>query len=272
MELLTPETVEQRKKDLLEKTISLADQGNSFAQYIVGTLYRMGDDHPAKVVKRDLDKAELYLSNAAIQGELGAMAGMAQIKLNRGQPGDGLIWAWAFVEFGSKKDDATSSDKLVDQYAEYLFSRCMNALGPAGQAKMKEFDQYSQAFYARYGERILKRVKGNPVLITGGGPEIIFEGESVLPAPSGFLAQRFAYPDFYPGYATLLVQIDPTGKAVNAAVIDAEPNGAVGAYFARQVLTRVKYNRLPEQLPQVPRYGIQPFSTGWRGVPESKIP
>src|SRR6185436_5560579 len=47
-----------------------AQRGKPYAQYLLGTLYRLGKRHPAKLFERDDDKAATYLSNAAVHGQV----------------------------------------------------------------------------------------------------------------------------------------------------------------------------------------------------------
>jgi TPR repeat protein len=70
--------------------------GNSFAQYLIGSLYRIGDRLPGNVVPRDLEAANKYLSTAAAHGHLRAMAKMAELELSRKHYLEAMIWAQLF--------------------------------------------------------------------------------------------------------------------------------------------------------------------------------
>ena len=78
---------------------AVAETGDAYAQYLLGTLYRLGKSHPAKLFERDDEKAGKYLSNAAVNGQVLAMAGMAELELRRKQPMKAMIWAQAFARY-----------------------------------------------------------------------------------------------------------------------------------------------------------------------------
>lgn len=76
-----------------------ADAGDTTSQYFVGSLYRIGEKLPGSPVKKDLDKARLYLSNAAIHGHLYAMAKMSEISLEIGEYQSAMDWAQIYAYY-----------------------------------------------------------------------------------------------------------------------------------------------------------------------------
>jgi hypothetical protein len=65
--------------------------GDPDAQYVVGSIYRRGDDAQPPVA-RDADQAQRYLSTAAAHGRVFAMAKMAELELAEDRPLDAMIW------------------------------------------------------------------------------------------------------------------------------------------------------------------------------------
>ena len=79
----------------------LADNGNTYSQYVVGSLYRIGRQLPASPVQSDVNKASLYLSNAATHGRILAMAKMAEMKLREGDYLEAMNWAQIFGHYAT---------------------------------------------------------------------------------------------------------------------------------------------------------------------------
>src|SRR5690348_11223002 len=89
-----PLAVRQQRLAALERDAQTADQGEL---YLLGSLYEMGPHASGAPVARDLDKATLYLGNAALRGSLLAMAKMAEIKLATRNYREAMIWAQVFA-------------------------------------------------------------------------------------------------------------------------------------------------------------------------------
>lgn len=70
--LLDTETPQADREQLFVEEEKLAQSGDGEAEYVIGSLYRIGQR--TSPLPRDLDKARLYLSNAAIHGDIEAMA------------------------------------------------------------------------------------------------------------------------------------------------------------------------------------------------------
>src|SRR5579863_60413 len=74
------------RQEIFEGWRKAALAGDTDAQYVVGTMYRRGDDVLPHVVERDADQARRYLSTAAAHGRLLAMAKMAELELAEDHP------------------------------------------------------------------------------------------------------------------------------------------------------------------------------------------
>lgn len=98
--------------------------------YILGSLYQMGDRAPGALVKQDLDKAGLYLSNAAVNGSILAMAKMAEIELAKHEYPAAMIWAQIFAHYAA----VMIGNKHAQGYAAELVHRVIEKLGQSGVA------------------------------------------------------------------------------------------------------------------------------------------
>lgn len=242
MDLLDPQETKGNKTAILKTVQHSADQGNPISQYVMGSLYRLGMDHPAHVLDKDLDKAETYLSNAAIQGQIGALAGMALIKLERHQSDDAQVWAWAYAQFVAIQHKRFGGDKRVGQYGVKLFLKCKEQVGEA-RADSSEMQAYKRAFIDQYGSRILSALGNSARMYWGAPPKLL---SSELSSPSGISAR-------YPALAEFLVEIRPDGSVARAVVIDSLSNERIGSRWLSQVRSRVTFNALAEDAPQLPR-------------------
>ena len=95
-QFLDPATPLAQRQELFSVWHKQAVDGDIDAQYIVGSLYRIGDSNKPAVVAVDADKARRYLSTAAANGRIIAMAKMAELELTENRPLDAMVWAQLF--------------------------------------------------------------------------------------------------------------------------------------------------------------------------------
>ena len=129
--------------------------GDGEAQFVLGSMYMWGPRHPATLLPKDLAKAQIYLSHAATQGWLQAMAAMAEINLQLGHPKTATVWALADYSFSGARH-YTREGYLAD-----LLHRCLRAL-PVAEQKRALTD--ANGFIARYRNDVLAgRAMAGPV-------------------------------------------------------------------------------------------------------------
>jgi len=153
--LLSPDTPASDRSQQLQKLQARAENRGPRALYLLGTLYRLGDAHPSKVLPRDLDKARNYLSNAAILGLVNPMAGMAELELEANRPLDALTWTYIYLHYQRGKG-AVKPEKLpleyrgiTDGYDANLLERVMDSATEAG-VDPAAAGRYADAFIAKY--------------------------------------------------------------------------------------------------------------------------
>jgi hypothetical protein len=106
-----------------------AIQGDVDAQYVMGSLYRRGDDATPPVLERDTDQARRFLSTAAAHGRLLAMAKMAELELTQDRPLEATIWAQVYGYYrgwagdAGKDDSAAHPERRPTMYYEDLLRR-----------------------------------------------------------------------------------------------------------------------------------------------------
>ncbi len=136
--------------------------GDADAQYVVGTIYRRGDDVLPHVVERDADQARRYLSTAAAHGRLLAMAKMAELELAEDHPLEAMIWAQIYGAYrgwirttGQSPDYDAHKELQPTLYFEDLLARTSKRLAQKfGDQKTPEVLAGLNQFVAAHDEDV----------------------------------------------------------------------------------------------------------------------
>jgi hypothetical protein len=230
-----------------------AKAGDARAQYLLGTLYRLGKRHPAALLERDDDKASIYLSNAATSGQVLAIAGMAELELRRQRGMEAMVWAQAFALY--QKDEprdprVTRPDNQA--YAAYLLQRCYDKIGRGDEAQQQLVDAFV-AFQANHDAKIrsglgLARIEG----ITGAPLQLVSAPERPLGTPSA-TEERMKTP----GIALFLLGVDAKGAVQRRLVVDSLPDQVFAEGLTR-VADRLRFNPI-DGMTEL-RWGITPIA------------
>jgi hypothetical protein len=141
-QFLDPATPVAQRQEFFAAWHQQAIDGDVDAQYIVGSLYRIGDSNKPAAVALDTDKARRYLSTAAANGRVIAMAKMAELELTENRPLDAMVWAQLFgyyrgwvgrakpgeSEIYFDREYATHGKPVPTIYFEDLLMRAQRAL------------------------------------------------------------------------------------------------------------------------------------------------
>jgi tetratricopeptide (TPR) repeat protein len=212
-----------------------ARRGNAYAQYLLGSLYRLGTRHPAALFERDDDKAATYLSNAAVHGQLA------------------MVWAQAFTLYEKELQLDQSQDHQA--YAAYLLQRCFEKIGRAEET-LSQLEQAFAAFRQNHDANI--RAGGTGARFashneTGGATlEVINRDARHLIAPSAKEEKMKT-----PGLAFFLVGIDAEGKTQRRLVVDSLPDEVFAEGLTR-VADHIRFNPIPGMTEL--RWGMIPVS------------
>ena len=139
--VLDPEQPLAARQTALTAVRQAAQDGNGMAQFVIGSLYMWGPLHPAALLPKDLARTQIYLSNAAVQGWLPAMAAMAEVALQTGHPEHASVWALVDYYFSG------ASHYTVRGYLADLIHRCERRLTKAQRDKALAD---ANVFIARY--------------------------------------------------------------------------------------------------------------------------
>ena len=213
----------------------LAEHGNAFAEYVLGSLYMWGPQRPHALLPYNAALANEYLANAAIRGNLFAMQALAQFELLNHHPLQAMIWAQTLAYYHHRLWPA---QKRAVGYLPELIAHAQEQLTTAQEAKLLSD---VNGVLVRYGAQIeagLRRRR--PAL------------------PADCLARRIApqgtVPDFFrpgrwkhvPRAASLVMiyAVDPAGRIVDHAIINVLPNWHV-RYQMRYALAIMRFNPAP---------------------------
>lgn len=227
-----------RKRTLarFEKHAADADQRQL---YLLGSLYLMGDHTPGAPVKQDLDKAGLYLSNAAVRGSILAMAKMVEVELAQHKYPAAMIWAQIYAHYVTVLSDNTHAGN----YAAELVHRVIEKLGQSGVADaMPAVDLFVQQHDAqvRAGAR-------------NGHADSTAQGASKARpflTPAGHFMPRSGIADF-------LIAFKPDGSVAYVRVLDSIPDARLGLDL-RATAERMKIAPEPGASPGAMRYRWMP--------------
>jgi len=184
--------------------------------YLLGSLYRMGPEASGAPVPQDLEKATLYLGNAALRGSLLAMAKMAEIELATRRYREAMIWAQVFAHYAMLLPDG---ERPPEGYTAELVQRILAKLG---RSSIPEVMPDVANFIAQHDAAIR------------AGTSSHFDGKSVRPRPKERAAitpdGRFAPQS---GFADYLLVFNPDGSVAHAWLLDAVPDPALGKNLRR---------------------------------------
>lgn len=232
--LFDPRAASGDRREALAEMRRRAEAGDAMAQYQLGALYRLGRGHPADLVDADAGMAARYLSNAAIQGQVHAMAGMAELRLAQGQAREAVVWALAYAHFldasltlAFEGDPRLAEERARHRaYSAWLAARCLAALAddePATLAARADV----RAFVSRYGETIRSSWQAS------GGPDS--DGSRARWAPRAAVEPGRAQRLEGPGVAVFLARGNGRGGWHGILLVDSLPDARYGRYLRRDV-------------------------------------
>ena len=197
---------------------------------------------------RDVDSARRYLSNAAANGYLTAMAKMAELELAERRPLQAMIWAQLY---GHYTLNPVAGKKIDEDKASGYFA---NLLHRADVAFDKKQDMTMRNDVAAFIFLHDKQIRAG---MAGG------EIKSESPAHSGETTRQTYAPKTgrAPGVhndelAEFLVAFAANGHATQAWLIDAVPDFDSGSKIAN-IAERVRVNAIPAGADT--RYGVVPI-------------
>jgi TPR repeat protein len=199
-----------------------AQTGDQHDLYLLGSLYYMGRRASGSLVQQDLDKASLYLSNAAMHGSVLGMAKTAEVMFATHQYREAMNWAQIYGHYALL---LPKSGRPHDGYAAELVQRILDKLG---RAAMPEVMRDVDSFIASHDAEIRS------------GTDSKFTGENLHPVPkakpyvtlNARLAPRAGFVDY-------LLAFKADGSVANVFLLDAVPDPALGSTLRKYAMEMV---------------------------------
>ncbi|GAB2555640.1 hypothetical protein [Rhodanobacter koreensis] len=249
--LLDINTPINERQNIFSAFEKLANDGDTPSQYIVGSIYRIGQQLPASPVKRDVVKAQLYLSNAATHGEILAMAKMAEIELSTDNYLEAMNWAQIFGHYA-----ALLPQKLRPSpgYTAELIERIDEKFD---RAKLPDVVKNVNIFIANYDNAINAGIKT---------AQMRDSGTDIYPVSSSERQRQYMpetgnskFADLSPraGFVEFLIVFKPDGSAQKALVLDSIPDPHLGKALS-YIAAGYRVNSVNDVENDNPRYAWVP--------------
>ncbi|HET8553612.1 MAG TPA: hypothetical protein VFL78_02210 [Rhodanobacteraceae bacterium] len=114
---------------LFSHVIALANQGKVRAQNLAGTMYWQGSNIPGSPIQSNLQQAHTLLANAAVHGDVLAMAKLAEMEFKSGNLQKAMIWAQLYAHYIDPTVSAREQHGFRYAYASDLIGRISKAGG-----------------------------------------------------------------------------------------------------------------------------------------------
>lgn len=214
--ILNPNLPLTQRQRALSAVEHKALRGDVFELYLLGSLYHMGQHGRRALVRKNLVKASLYLGNAAVRGNVLAMAKMAEIEYATHDYREAMNWAQIYAHYASL---LPRGRQPRDGYAAELVKRILDKLG---QSAMPSVMRDADSFIALHDAPIRAYAARQQ------SDDIVLRNRRPVPflTPEGRLAPRA-------GFADYLLAFKPDGSLSHAWLLDAVPDPRLGLALQR---------------------------------------
>lgn len=223
-----------------------AERGGKNSAYYLGTLYRLGHAHPARRVPQDLAQARHWLTQSALAGGLGAMAGLAELELAESRPREALVIIRVREHYAKRYPEARMAE--LGNYPRFLRRRAEVALmRQAEPVSDADIQADIDAFIATHGAGIEARITKPGTQREGASCPPFYDTEKWPLVRRGtrvvHVASERTLTD-EPAYAWLVPLVNAKGRVDDVLVVDfaATPEEL---RVLRGIGMSQRYNRLP---------------------------
>jgi hypothetical protein len=221
-QFLDKATPAPKRQELFTSWRQAALAGDADAQYLVGTIYRRGDNIEPHVAERDAEQARRFLSTAAGHGRSLAMAKMAELELAEDHPLEASIWAQIFGYYrgwvGTANGDyGEHNEREPTIYFEDLLRRTSDrARQKLGSQQTDTVLAQLNAFVASHDKDVRAGLWRDGIAPPWSGPRLKFENAKSLRRVNVAGARNMI--------SEWLLVFAADGSAKGAIAIDAIPN------------------------------------------------
>lgn len=264
--LFNPDGDLARRRATLQDWQEQGGRADAFKKLQMGAHFRLGNSHPARLVDADIEKARKLLADAALGGQLVAMASSAELELEHGDPMAAMVWGQLYAHYMQRENPSRTRTYQAD-----LILRAYQSL-PRGEATDREIDSLVLDFLDKHGARIDKALAhedtdadaakktcrwANEVYPT----RLELEGNRVPLAGGAYTTRRHRLHD--PGMAFFWLEITPSGEVKRAMIVETLPGPEAGRGLMRSVM-KLRFNPVAEDAPL--RMALLPMTFDDRSV------
>ncbi len=214
-ELLDASVPQAQRMQHFAHIIAMANAGQVRAQDLAGTLYWQGDAIPGSPVPRNPGQARILLANAAVHGDVLAMAKLGELELQAGRLPQAMVWAQMYARYLDPMAMQRSRRGQESAYAANLIRRITDAGG--------KIDKAASANVASMVQRFDKSIRRG---IDAFNAEDRHGRTYLIQGPDGLDSIKVANET---GVAEYMVAFDASGKVERIWTLDAFPNPGLAA-------------------------------------------
>lgn len=182
--------------------------------YALGSLYRRGDSARERAFEKDLDKAREYLSRAALDGYLQAMAKLSVLEVEAKNRFEANVWAQLYHHY--RKDSPDARERWSDGFAASLIARASRGFD---EKRLSELNDSVGMMITSYDARIRAGIARQSAAQAEAGVQPARTGPRALPDASGRRPEA--------GIAEYYVAFDAKGEVERIWLLDAWPDPAI---------------------------------------------
>jgi hypothetical protein len=227
--------------ELFSHVIDLSNQGQVRAEDLAGTFYWQGAAIAGSPVARNLDLARTLLGNAAVHGDVRAMAKLAELELSANRLQQAMVWAQMYARYIDPRTHHRGIHARYQgagsSYSADLVGRVLAAGGSVEGPVVKDVN----AMVVRYDAPIQQGIDDFMAFRRSGDPRLITR-------PTGSVPKEYRSLN---GVAEYMVQFDPAGAPVKVWLLASYPSPKLGDVL-RPMLDYARAN--PVDAGSGPRY------------------
>jgi hypothetical protein len=263
--LLDPGTTSEVRTVQLERLEHSAKAGSALANFVLGSLLRLGPEHPSAATPADPVRAQTLLARAAVGGRFEAMPALGEIERARGDVMKAHLWAALGRRFQYRHGYTMSPIHYhhvgdLERRLGRQASGLIQGKGKQGQLAL----EYQGGFITKYGDSIDAGARHWPALgidaCAGADPgkwPLVWD-KSAVPdrrnAPPGRRTKRWMNAVFY-------LEVAPDGRVTRQHLIDGWPTAALASRL-QPTLRFIRFNAIDAGGPV--RAAIMPVSDDGR--------
>lgn len=219
--MLDASVPEAQRLKLFSNVIQLANQGVVRAQALAGTMYWQGSNIHNSPIQTDLKQARILLANAAVHGDVLAMAKLAELQIQAGHPQKAMVWAQLYAHYLDPVKSAREQHGGRYNYASDMMKRITDAGGKINDKTSKNVN----AMVSRFDKAIRTGITTFKQQHRTGDMHLAVMPKGTIPKDLRTKS----------GVAEFMVAFDPKGSPAKTWLIASYPSADFGKDLRPQI-------------------------------------